>query len=217
MIPRWAMSSIKENGKLIEVNELNAKRIQSDLKGDFICESCEKKMKPHDDFSALFYRDKSYKKQDIELKGIGIEEHSEDAKIKLKYFIVSVVLRYEVYLRVIEKMSGQLGPMFNSLKEHFNNSTIETSSFDLVTFCYSEHDKLHAFPWKDRQDGLNCIETMLFGYRSTLFTDRRGGPKEYNYITSQPSLLIVKIDGIYNAFSKHLTERAKKIGPIHRK
>lgn len=198
IIPKWAYSEIKENGRMIIATPDGVKEgVQKDPKGEFTCENCEKNFAKDDTFSARFFRDRQFYShtEDAIITARGelakSEYHHAESRQPLIKFILSLTIRQHLFERSIGK-EGFLGPIFNRLKLLYLSDNLPPNLIFIV-----KHEailNLHSVPQRTRILGHSAVEMIFFGYRIFLITDkRRIQDKSFDAVWDDPNVLILAI------------------------
>jgi hypothetical protein len=193
VIPRWMIIEFtKVKGKNVLLNKSEnslykiKERNQRDLIFDYVCDECEEKFNEDDTFSPQFFREKiGY----IGLKNIcennqiyELEEFNSsiNLQLNLKKFIISVIIRYELFLLSIGKRPN-LGCYFDTLKEEYLKKNICLTKYPMTILKFNGFSEgALSTPYKNRIKGINAICLSFKGYYFTIYFDKRPIPESQN-------------------------------------
>lgn len=162
-VPQWMMETDNETLDSIPPN------------GQFICDDCETRFTKEDTFAQLFFKEKSFLKAFRSTDNIdgltGVEIHSPQAKDQLLYLVTSLTLRQHLYLSQFG--ISLLGPAFARIANDYHRRLLIDNEYSYFVVKHLGLSQAISFPAKVRFAGLNAIETLLWGYRIVLLTDKQ--------------------------------------------
>ncbi|WP_374035753.1 hypothetical protein ACES2I_08710 [Bdellovibrio bacteriovorus] len=224
IVPRWMLSTIKQNGRLITVESNKGIKygVQKDLTSDIVCSNCEKRFALEDGFAADFFRNLKYAEKSKIFSDSGavvkIEYHSGIAESQLLCFLLGVVLRMDLYQKKIGDAS-LLGGAFDRITEKYQKGKILKTEIPYLASKHPSLDETIIFPERTRLDRRNAITCMFFGYRFIIVTDRLGMTNwpEIQAWMAEPNLPILITDESEDSLFKGIAHFAKGLPELNRR
>ncbi|WP_413294827.1 hypothetical protein ACLSU7_06925 [Bdellovibrio sp. HCB185ZH] len=199
----------------------NATRAQRDLICDFWCGDCENRFRDDDANGARFFKDRRYIKKVIDPHpssgNRGIEIHDGNSLNDLRSFIVSLLLRGEVYGR--QKFGKKiLGSRFNYFAKSHVEGVFSGNGTGLLLVRNSILSASHSSPVKTRFGDRICVMLFFCGYNIFLVSDSRGPEDNDLFKLASEAEIIIPIFGA--AELPHLSkliQAIQKIGSLSRR
>lgn len=227
VIPRWAMKMTKEGEgsyaslDLKQADHPKAIREQSDLICDLWCESCENLFRDDDANGARFFKNKAYIMQDILLDPkfdyIGAEIHEGSALCDLRSFIVSLLIRFEVFSQSIQEKSS-LGSRFSFYAKAYLDRILDAQNASLLMLRNSLLGASHSNSVRTRFESRNCVRMVFCGYDIFMVSDGQGPADNglSNLISDREIVIPVYGGNSLPNFNK-LLQKIQQAGPLKRK
>lgn len=201
VIPRFLIVETKINGKNVVFGKENIKeRNQTDVKGDYVCEACEKKFTADDTFAAQFFENPKYVTNRVVFpakppngKESGYEEYDLNCFVPLKLFVMSIVLRYHLYLK---KYEGRdlLGVHFEDIRLIYLGGVFIPNTYPTCMLRYFTFKGL-GYPTKEKNEDLESIFILIKSYRLWMYLDPHRYEKPFeDFIMSRTILRAMLVD-----------------------
>ncbi|WP_413943076.1 hypothetical protein [Bdellovibrio sp. HCB-162] len=227
VIPRWAMRMTKDGEgsyaslHLENIDEPKAFREQSDLICDFWCETCENRFRDDDANGARFFKNRMYivheMQPDPKTGNMGVEIHDPRALDDLRSFIVSLLIRYEVYGRNVPRKSP-LGNRFSFYAKAYLDRELDGENAALMLFRNVILGESHSSSVKTRFGTRNCVRIIFCGYDVFLISDSRGPQvNDLSSLITDREIVIPIYGGAQLPQVSELIQKIRCAGPLPKK
>lgn len=224
VIPRWAMKMTKEGGgtyaslDLAKYDDPKAFKEQSDLICNFWCEVCESRFRDDDANGARFFKNRMYVIREMlpdpSTGDVGVEIHDAVALDDLRSFVVSLLIRYDVYGKNVPKKSP-LGVRFSFFAAAYLANELNGKNSALLIFKNAILGESHSSSVKARFGARNCVRIIFCGYDIYFISDKRGPElNDLSKLISEREIVIPIYGGTKLPQVSKLIQKIRSAGPL---
>ena len=164
VLPRWALSEIKTNGKNYLITPNGSKKNQKDFIADLVCEDCEKGFAVDDAVAAAVIRDQASLEKNYLDNDTGIEIHNAKYALGFIKFSLGILLRSHFYKKVINE-GNLLGPYLNKVRMMY----LGEEKHCKILICRDSTIKICSLPQVQKFGHCTTQEYALLGFRIAHF------------------------------------------------
>ena len=122
---------------------------------------------------------------------IKFEVHESDSGIKVLYFAVGLIIRFDLY-RIQNGQGSLLGPTFERMARAYRDSVLDLSVNRLRVVKIPSLSGVNSLAVRIRFNELSGVRVIINGYEISLITDKRGiSNPAFDFISEKQTLVAI--------------------------